>query len=150
MQIILQATHGIVSGSPDFFRRAFGDSVAEFEALLARPEKYVFNRVWFEELDGRAEFEEYCSEFRRLSQSDRAELLSLLSTSSPSQFKTLCAKTGNATVMSILRWYEPLSEDSEQEIWRRSRLVRSKNKELEMEVPADELVEDAGLAEVVL
>ena len=26
MQIILQATHGVVSGAPDFFKRAFGDT----------------------------------------------------------------------------------------------------------------------------
>ena len=31
MQIILQATHGIVSGAPDYFRKAFGDTYGEFE-----------------------------------------------------------------------------------------------------------------------
>ena len=31
MQVILQATHGIVSGAPDFFRKAFGDTYEEFE-----------------------------------------------------------------------------------------------------------------------
>ena len=31
MQVILQATHGIVSGSPDFFYRAFGESSEDFK-----------------------------------------------------------------------------------------------------------------------
>src|SRR5437773_3680853 len=34
LQLILQATHGIVSGEPDFFKRAFGNTSDEFEALL--------------------------------------------------------------------------------------------------------------------
>src|SRR6266545_5019843 len=100
MQIILQATHGIVSGSPDFFRRAFGDSMLEFETLLARPEKYLFNRAYFEELGGKSEFEEFSREFGRLGASDRAELLALLSTSTPGQFKLLPAKTANTSVRS--------------------------------------------------
>ena len=37
IQIILQATHGVVSGDPDFFKRAFGDTVHEFHELLMRP-----------------------------------------------------------------------------------------------------------------
>ena len=35
MQIILQATHGIVSGEPTFFKRAFGDTVAGLRAHSA-------------------------------------------------------------------------------------------------------------------
>ena len=34
MQLILQATHGVVSGAPSFFRRAFGDTCEEFERIL--------------------------------------------------------------------------------------------------------------------
>src|SRR4029077_8589104 len=37
MQLILQATHGVVSGDPAFFKRAFGDTVGEFADLLMRP-----------------------------------------------------------------------------------------------------------------
>ena len=49
MQLILQATHGVVSGAPMFFRRAFGPTVADFEALLLRPYHFIFNRDWFED-----------------------------------------------------------------------------------------------------
>src|SRR5258708_6983493 len=31
LQIILQATHGVVSGEPDFFKRAFGDTFDDFK-----------------------------------------------------------------------------------------------------------------------
>ena len=41
MQIILQATHGIVSGEPAFFKRAFGDTVSRFRAhTLDAPRLY--------------------------------------------------------------------------------------------------------------
>jgi hypothetical protein len=149
MQIILQATHGIVSGSPDFFRRAFGSSISEFEALLSRPEKYLFNRAYFEELEGKSEFEAFSREFGRLGGSDRAELLALLSTSSPSQFKLLAGKTANASVKSILKWYEPLKERKELAIWRKSKLARERTRLVQPKLPVDELVEDAGLAEAV-
>ncbi|MEA3194315.1 MAG: hypothetical protein QOD26_2648 [Betaproteobacteria bacterium] len=148
MQIILQATHGIVSGAPDFFRRAFGHSAEEFEILLSRPEKYIFNRAYFEELDGKSEFEEFKKEFGKLSGPDRRELLALLSSEKPSQFKTLRGKTANSAVKSILEWYEPLKEKKEQAIWRKARRVRENAKAAQADLPLDEIVEDAGLAEV--
>lgn len=147
MQIILQATHGIVSGAPEFFRRAFGANLSEFGSLLLRPEKYLFNRVFFEELQGRAEFGQFLAEFNKLSSSDRAELASLLSSSSPSQFKTLGSQTTNLRVRSILTWYRPLTDEEELRIWKLSRLARERAKKAETHVPEDELVEDAGLLE---
>lgn len=98
MQVILQATQGIVSGSPSFFRRAFGENPEEFEALLLRPEKYIFNRFWYEEFDGRAEFDEFQAKFKKLSTSDRGELVNLLSSVSLSSFLSLADKTENQTI----------------------------------------------------
>jgi len=46
--IDMQATHGVVSGAPTFFKRAFGNSVDAFEALLLRPQHYIFNREWYD------------------------------------------------------------------------------------------------------
>ena len=37
MQIMLQATQGVVSGSPEFFKRAFGDTYQDFEDILDPP-----------------------------------------------------------------------------------------------------------------
>jgi hypothetical protein len=67
MQIILQATHGVVSGAPDFFREAFGANTADFEALLLRPQHYLFNRFWYQYNEGQAELDEFQSHFKKLS-----------------------------------------------------------------------------------
>src|SRR6266849_8954124 len=83
MQLILQATHGVVSGAPMFFKRAFGNSYQDFESILLRPHHFIFNRDWYEHLNGRDEFEEFMSEFRHLSPTDRIELLALLSSVEP-------------------------------------------------------------------
>jgi hypothetical protein len=147
MQIILQATHGIVSGSPTFFKRAFGDSPEEFERLLSRPEPYIFNRVWYEELDGKAQFDEFNNEFAKLSSSERAELIALLSSTKPSQFSGLKKSTNNSRIKSVLEYYAPLTETQEQEIWNRCRQHRLKQREEEISVPDEERVEDAGLTE---
>ena len=147
MQIILQATHGIVSGSPDFFRRAFGSDIDEFSALLMRPEKFLFNRVWFEELDGKSEFEQFTREFRTLSDSDKAELMTLLSSTTPSQFASLAKQTENSQIKRALHWYSPLTDEQERRIWAESKQARERSETRVPAIPEDELVEDAGLLE---
>src|SRR5258706_13715302 len=102
MQIILQATHGIVSGSPEFFKRAFGENPAEYESLLMPPERFLFNRVWYEEIAGRAELDDYHTQARVLNTEDREELLTLLSSSMPSRFKTLTEVATRPRVRCIL------------------------------------------------
>src|ERR1700730_14946023 len=79
MQIILQATHGVVSGAPEFFNEAFGENEDEFEALLLRPHHFIFNRAWYEEFGGKAEYEEYLALLGTLSSSERMELIAILS-----------------------------------------------------------------------
>jgi hypothetical protein len=150
MQVVLQATHGIVSGSPDFFKRAFGDSVEEFETLLLRPERYLFNRRWYEELDGQAEFEDFQVHFRRLSETDRQELIALLSDSSQSTHGAQVSSASSQTVRDILPYYQAISKYDEAQIWK-----SMKQRQFERvtsgvpEIPEDELVEDAGLSEVI-
>jgi hypothetical protein len=148
MQIILQATHGIVSGSPSFFKRAFGESPNEFFDLLSRPEKFIFNRAWYEELDGKYELEEFQSVFVKLTECDKVELLSLLSSVKPSQFYTLPDKASNSVVKKALKYYQPLKENEESVIWEKSRIHKRTSGISESNIPVDELVEDAGLAEV--
>jgi hypothetical protein len=147
MQIILQATHGIVSGSPDFFRRAFGESFEEFEILLLRPERFIFNRAWYEELDGRAEFEQFQKEFDSLTRDESTLLAQLLSSSALSKFKDLKSATTNPRLKSILNWYPPLPDAEEAQIWRKAKEARKTTSREKIEVPDDERVEDAGLAE---
>lgn len=141
MQIILQATHGVVSGAPAFFKRAFGDSPEEFEALLLRPQHFIFNREWYERLHGRAEFEEFSALYLRLSVSDRQELLNLLSSVDPRQFAFLPKQTPNRSLRRILEFYRPLPKADEAHIWSCQRSYEA------VSVPDDERVEDAGLAD---
>lgn len=141
MQIILQATHGIVSGAPAFFKRAFGDSSDEFEALLLRPHHFIFNRDWYERLGGRPEFEEFGVAFSRLGNSDRIELGNLLSSVEPRQIGSLADQAQSSNVRAILRFYRPLPKDEEARIWK---LPRQPD---QAPVPEDERVEDSGLAD---
>jgi len=145
MQLILQATHGIVSGSPSFFKRAFGESAEAFERLLSRPEHFIFNRAWYEELDGKSEFAEFEIQFSRLSETEKTDLIVLLSSSKLSQFAALRKSITNKPIRKILEFYAPLSDEREVEIWDKCRERRSKQQDVF--VPEDERVEDAGLTE---
>ena len=77
-QIMLQATHGVVSGSNEFFHRAFGESFEEFERLLALPHAFIFHRDFYEHGNGRPLLDEYHAILRHLAPRQRAELIALL------------------------------------------------------------------------
>jgi hypothetical protein len=143
MQIILQATHGVVSGEPTFFRRAFGDTVAEYETILMMPHDMIFNRDWYDKLDGRPEYDQYLAEANRLSLERRHELKTLLSSCDPRHYHTLPSLTDDAGIRSILQFYMPRPKDELKMIWRKqtewSAIAHALN------VPEDERVEDAGL-----
>ena len=77
-QIMLQATRGIVSGTPSFFLRAYGDDKREFERLLSFPHTFIFYREYYENGAGRPVRDEYEVLRRRLSESQEQELIYLL------------------------------------------------------------------------
>jgi hypothetical protein len=145
MQIILQATHGVVSGAPQFFKRAFGETEAEFHDLLLCPHKFIFNRDYYEKAEGEPEFSEFKSKFSGLPESERAELLWLLSSTGPRCFKDLLQNTESKKLREILRFYVPLAKDEEAAIWERKRSLDPTTV-----VPDDERVEDAGLSDNLL
>ena len=78
-QIMLQATHGVVSGSNEFFLRAFGSSEEEFERLLVLPHAFIFQRDFYEHGEGRSVLDEYHALLRRATKAQRTELIALLS-----------------------------------------------------------------------
>jgi hypothetical protein len=86
VQIVLQATHGVVSGEPAFFKAAFGSGYKDFKSILSRPHHMIFNRHWYERHEGRAEFDDYRAEVNRLSESDLSEILGFLSDRNPAQY----------------------------------------------------------------
>ncbi len=44
IQCILNATHGIVSPNPEFFRLSFGNSYDEFSKIVSMPDEYILYR----------------------------------------------------------------------------------------------------------
>ena len=147
MQVILQATHGIVSGSPDFFYRAFGGSGEIFEELLTRPHHFIFNREWYEKGGGKSEFEDYQIQMKKLSNLEKEELNFELSKTTAGNFHGL--KFSNQKLQSILSFYVPLSDEEEQEIWVQKQKVTKINFDEEIYIPEDEKVEDAGYNDVI-
>lgn len=144
MQLILQATHGVVSGDPAFFKRAFGDTVEEFGDLLLRPHHFIFNRNWYEALDGRTQFVEYQREFKKLSSSERTELLGLISAVDPRELPGQVQLATTSRVRSIMKHYLPLAKNEEAEIWAKQKAMKQQE-DPSVIVPDDERVEDAGL-----
>ena len=145
MQIILQATHGIVSGAPEYFRRAFGDSEEEFSELLSLPHKFIFNRTWYEELEGKPELEEFGSLHSKLNEAEKAELIGLLSERFPVEYPGAVKATKNSKIAKLIPFYFHLAEREERKIWDYQAAHRAIFKRVEITVPDDERVEDAGL-----
>ena len=143
MQLILQATHGVVSGEPEFFRIAFGSSVAEFEELLLRPHRFIFNRQWYERGPGKPELDEYRTAIESLPTDSRRLLASKLSSVEPRFIGSLSAAADSASMRTILSFYRPFQRGEEQKIWAYQRL----HPRIMTDRPAeDEMVEDADLA----
>lgn len=146
MQIILQATHGIVSGAPAFFRTAFGDTYEEFEEILLRPHHFIFNRYWYEQFDGRPELEEYLADMRRLSDGDRDELLEFLCGRDKANYAQDLNFITNAAVRRVARHYLPLRKSDEAKIWEAQKARRLDDMEAYL-VSEEERVEDAALTD---
>lgn len=138
-------THGVVSGEPDFFRRAFGASADEFERILLLPHHFIFNRDWYDRFGGRGEYDDYTSLMARLTPSLRTELLAKLSSCDPAQWKRLRDDENDPQLRRILEFYVPISKDREREIWASRKALPAVD--TSAYPPEDELVEDAGLAD---
>jgi hypothetical protein len=145
LQIILQATHGIVSGAPEFFKRAFGDTFEEFHRILLLPHDYIFNRDWYERFDGQAELDEYRATAAKLDAQDCAELVALLSSCDPRHFSSLSRQTSNPSVRRVLPFYIPKPKSELFAIWERQKQLTRAVADLQAQVAEEERVEDAGL-----
>ena len=142
MQVILQATHGIVSGNPEFFYRAFGESSENFKELLTRPQHFIFNREYYENCEGKPEFDDYTIQMKSLSNSEKEELNVELSKTTPGNFHEI--KFSNQRLKRILSFYLPLTDEEEKEIWSQKQKNNKNKSEEIIYIPDDEKVEDAG------
>lgn len=145
MQIILQATHGIVSGEPTFFKRAFGDTFEEYERILLLPHDFIFNRDWYERFDPEQRLKAYRAEFDKLDGYERRELIELLSSCDPREFATLADRATTTALKGVLRFYIPLPKEELFAIWAKQRELTRGEITADMSLAEDERVEDAGL-----
>ena len=143
VQLVLQATHGIVSGNPEFFKKAFGNNQDEFHDLLSMPHHFIFNREWYEKHGGKGQLDTFNSAYQKLSASDRSELLELLSSGPPSSWAKAFMRTKNSNIRSISEHYQPLSHEENKQIW--SDMKAANKFDPDKLVAKDERVEDAGL-----
>jgi hypothetical protein len=144
VQLVLQATHGVVSGEPEFFKAAFGATHDEFEDILSRPHHMIFNRQWYERYEGRAELDEYRAAFRRLSPSERAELLAFVSAHNPAQYAPNLSDLP-PNIRAVARAYVPMERERELEVRRVQRLRLENERTAVVNLTSEEIVEDAGL-----
>ena len=148
-QIILQATHGVVSGEPDFFSRAFGDTESQFIDLLHRPQHFLFNREYFDEMEGQAEKDAYLALYWKLTDSEKAELIEMLSSTTPMGFADLLTGANSKILNEIIKFYIPPPKREEEKIWALCRERRLKSDVSADTLEDDEVVEDAGLQEAI-
>ena len=146
MQIILQATHGIVSGAPDYFRTAFGDTFEDFQEILMRPHHYIFNRYWYEQFGGKSELDSYKLIAGRLSQSERDELFNFLCERNKSEFENDINILSTTNLKNVVRHYVPIPIHDEAKIWEAQKARRLLDLDAYL-VADDERVEDAGLSD---
>lgn len=141
MQIVLQATHGVVSGAPEFFKRAFGNTAADFESILLMPHDFIFNREWYERHDPKQELPQYLELASKLDTNDRIELLRLLSSVEPREIAQLPAVATSRAIKNVLPFYVPKPKNELFDIWKKQRAHAIEVDNL----PDDERVEDACL-----
>ena len=79
-QIMLQATHGVVSSNPSFFYRAFGSNCEEFKTLLSFPHRFIFNRNYYQFGEGNSVREEYVTLRSSMTSIQQQEFLNYLTT----------------------------------------------------------------------
>ena len=148
-QLMLQATKGVVSGSPAFFLRAYGENEEEFKRLLRLPHAFIFYRDYFEHGEGSPQREEYESLRRKLSESQEEELGHLLASPpngsgmGASLFRELANdQTLDPQIRQLLHFH---GLDTNERAKIHSRQLMSDMVAGGAYLDEDEIVEDAGL-----
>ena len=77
-QIMLQVTHGAVSGTAGYFEAAYGADEGEFRQLLVRPLAFIWHRRYYSTGEGRAIREDFERQWSRMSVNDRQELMEIV------------------------------------------------------------------------
>ena len=151
-QVMLQATHGVVSGNPDFFSTAYGQDREEFQRLLSLPHAFIFHRRHYETGPGQSERLEYESIRRRMSESQEKELVHLLA--GPDDAKRLDERqfarlandlTVDPLIRSALHFHALGTRPLETAAGQQFPLLAHESGPAVSGLQEDEFVEDAGL-----
>ena len=151
-QVMLQATHGVVSGNPDFFSAAYGQDREEFQRLLSLPHAFIFHRRHYETGPGQSERLEYESMRRRMSESQEKELVHLLA--GPNDAKRLDERqfarlandlTVDPLIRSALHFHALGTRPLETSGGQQFPLLAHESGSAVSGLQEDEFVEDAGL-----
>ena len=145
-QVMLQATHGVVSGDPSFFDHAYGADPDAFARLLSMPQAFLFHRDHYANGPGQPFFDEYQAARARLSQGQEDELLERLSGGSlkPTRqyFRDLTRRLDVAPALrEVLRFH---TLDTHHRLSAGADFPSDPRRSWEMP-PEEEHIEDAGL-----
>lgn len=77
-QIMLQVTHGAVSGTAGYFETAYGANAEEFRKLLVRPLAFIRHRKYYTDGEGQATREEFERQWARMSSNEKKELMEII------------------------------------------------------------------------
>lgn len=151
-QIMLQATHGVVSGSGSFFDRAYGCNEDEFIRLLSLPHSFIFHRDYYEHGEGKPVLDEYWSLRNSLGMSEQQSLRQVLEDAGSSgrfslEYFHVASRdlALDASVRRVLRFH---TLDTRHRLGGGGSLRNGAPNQYVLELPVpseDELVEDAGL-----
>ena len=144
VQLILQATHGIVSGAPVFFKRAFGENKDAFKNILSMPHHFIFNREWYENYGGKSEYHDFTVLYKKLTSNQKNGLLELLSSGPPRVWRPAFMLEKDRKIRNLAVHYLPPSQETLNNIW--TEMKSMKKFDPDEIVASDERVEDAGLA----
>ena len=86
---ILQVTKGVVAAGTDFFFKAFGKDINEFNEILAMPREYIMFRSYFEE-NGKTD--EWRTQYRMLNSEQINNLMAIVSKPVSEIKETTCPK----------------------------------------------------------
>ena len=151
-QIMLQATRGIVSGNPSFFRHAYGPDHKEFLHLLSLPHAFIFHRNYFQYGEGRGQRDEYEALRQRLSETQERELIHLLAGPEGAQrldersyFRLANDRSVDPLIRQVIAFHTLRIKDDPDAAGSESLPLFANLGSDQSSPPKDEVVEDAGL-----
>lgn len=151
-QIVLQATHGVVSGNPEYFCRAFGETQTEFETILSLPHHMIFYRDYFDRYEGSAEkdlFQIFVNKMSDSQRNDWMNCLALFFSSGLSNVENVIASTPDNLVRDVLSFYRPIGKEGDDNIKQllTNRKLVTFASLIDPALTDEQRVEDAGLNE---